>query len=253
MAAPRIALPAGYNLSVHETLDSTNAQALRRAGAGVEPGLWVWARTQTAGRGRLGRRWDSLPGNLFATLLLRPECPAHCFAQLGFVAGVALHDAVLQMAQRACGQHLALKWPNDLLYDGMKLGGILLESTVSTDGACAVAMGIGLNLAAHPGAADMPATDLSQHGISVTPARALECLASACDNWLGVWNNGAGFTQIRDSWMARALPINTPLQIKLSDIWMQGAYGGLTEDGALILVLEDGSEKQITTGDVFPL
>ncbi len=253
MAAQEIALPAGCRLSVHETLDSTNAQALRRAGAGEEPGLWVWACTQTAGRGRLGRRWVSLPGNLFATLLLRPECPPHSLAQLSLLAGVALHDAVMHLAPSECGPQLALKWPNDLLYDGMKLGGILLESNLGRDGASALAMGFGLNLTAHPEVTDTPATDLSRHGVSATPARALECLASACNNWLGVWNNGAGFAPIRESWMARAMPRNAPLQVKLSSSHVQGVYGGLTKAGALILVLDDGSEKQITTGDVFPL
>lgn len=253
MAGPEIILPTGYRLSHHETLDSTNAQALRRAGAGEKPGLWVWARTQTAGRGRLGRRWDSPPGNLFATLLLRPESPPQNFAQLSLVAGVALHEAVMHLAQGAWAEHLALKWPNDLLYDGMKLGGILLESSAGTDGVCAVAMGIGLNLTAHPEETDIPSTDLSRHGVCATPERALECLASACDNWLGIWNNGAGFAHIRERWMARALPLNAPLQVKLSDRRVQGVYGGLTGEGALILVLDDGSEKHITTGDVFPL
>jgi len=253
MTASDIPLPTGYRLSVHESVDSTNSEALRRADEGEEPGLWVWALSQTAGRGRLGRRWDSLAGNLFATLLLRPDCPPVRTAQLSLVAGLALHDAVTRLTGSDIARHLALKWPNDLLYDGMKLGGILLESSAGTDRASAVAMGIGLNLTAHPEATDTPATDLSQHGVSVTPERALECLASACDNWLGVWNNGAGFAHIRESWMARALPRNAPLKVKLSNSWVQGVYGGLTEEGALILVLDDGSEKQITTGDVFPL
>lgn len=253
MSASEITLPSGYRLSIHETLDSTNAQALRRAGEGEEPGLWVWTLSQTAGRGRLGRRWDSLAGNLFATLLLRPDCPPQCTAQLSLVAGIALHDAVAHLADRDLGQHLVIKWPNDLLYDGMKLGGILLESTISKDGAPAVAMGVGLNLTAHPDTTDTPAADLLQHGISATPARALECLAAACDQWLGIWNNSEGFAQIRQYWMQRSLPRNVPLTVKLTDSQVQGAYGGLAEDGALILVLSDGSEKQITTGDVFPL
>ncbi|MFQ5625552.1 MAG: biotin--[acetyl-CoA-carboxylase] ligase [Methyloligellaceae bacterium] len=253
MTASDIPLPAGYRLSAHESVDSTNSEALRRADEGEEPGLWVWALSQTAGRGRLGRRWDSLAGNLFATLLLRPDCQPMRTAQLSLVAGLALHDAVTCLSGSDIAQHLALKWPNDLLYDGMKLGGILLESNIGNDGVPAVAMGIGLNLTAHPDTTDTPATDLLQHGISATQARALECLSGACEKWLGIWSNGEGFAHIRESWMARSLPINTPLQIKLVDSRLQGAYGGLTEDGALILVLNDGSEKQITTGDVFPL
>ncbi|GBE43157.1 bifunctional ligase/repressor BirA [bacterium BMS3Bbin10] len=253
MSTPDVLLPAGYRLCVHETLDSTNSEALRRAGAGEEGGLWVWAHSQRTGRGRLGRRWVSLAGNLFATLLLRPNCRQMHMAQLSLVAGLALHDAVAGLAERDILPHLALKWPNDLLHDGMKLGGVLLESKLSAGSVPAVAMGVGVNLAAHPDVTDYPATDLARHGISATPARVLEGLAAACDEWLGVWNDGSGFAHIREAWMARSLPANAPLQVKLTDSASRGIYGGLDEDGALILILDDGTKKRITTGDVFPL
>ena len=253
MPAPDVALPAGYRLSFHENLDSTNCEALRLAGTGEGGGLWVWALSQTSGRGRLGRRWDSLSGNLFATLLLCPNCPQAQLAQLSFVAGLALHDAAIELARNADTRHFALKWPNDLLYDGMKLGGVLLESKPGPGVGPAVAMGFGLNLSAHPGATNYPATDLARHGISAAPAHALECLAAGCEEWLGAWNNGAGFSHIRDAWMARSLPLNAPLQVRLTDASSRGTFGGLDEDGALILILDDGTKKRITTGDVFPL
>lgn len=253
MSAPDVQFPAGYRLSVHEMLDSTNAEALRLACAGEEGGLWIWAHSQRAGRGRLGRHWDSVAGNLFATLLLRPDCRQTQLAQLSLVAGLALHDAAAGLLSSDMTRHLALKWPNDLLYDGMKLGGVLLESKGGEGGVPAVAMGIGLNLTAHPDGTDYPATDLARHGISATPARALESLAAACDDWLGVWNNGSSFAPIREAWMARSLPANAPLQVKLTASVSRGVYGGLDEDGALILVLDDGTKKRITTGDVFPL
>jgi len=246
-------LPAGYRLSVYEKLDSTNSEALRQAGAGEEGGLWICARAQTSGRGRLGRRWESLAGNLFATLLLRPDCKQVHLTQLSLVAGLALHDAVAGLTTRNISQHLILKWPNDLLYKGMKLGGVLLESKVGKGGLPAVIMGFGLNLAKHPDEVDYRATNLAQHGVSTTPARALECLAAACDEWLGAWNNGAGFAHIREGWMRHTLPANTPLQVNLADAVSHGAYGGLDEDGALILILDGGIKKRITTGDVFPL
>lgn len=250
MAVQDISLPNGYRLAFFEELDSTNSEALRQAGEGEAHGLWVWALSQGEGRGRLGRRWESLAGNLFASLLLRPDCSAMTAAQLGFVGGLALYDTVKGMGGEPV---ITLKWPNDLLCDARKAGGILLESTSDKSGAIAVVMGIGLNLSEHPQGTEYPATDLTQHGIETTPAEALERLAQACDRWLSVWSNGAHFGDIRTAWMERSLPVNAPLEVKLSDERLQGAYRGIDNEGALILALGDGGERRITTGDIFPL
>lgn len=247
-----ISLPDGYSLSVHETLDSTNSQAMRMAGEGAASGLWVWARSQSGGRGRLGRRWESLPGNLFASLLLHTHCAPGQIAQLGFVAGLALHDAVTGLSG-ATLQSLTLKWPNDLLLDGLKAGGILLESTSQSDGRQRVVAGIGLNLTAHPETVDHPATDLSAHGVKAAPDQALEKLAFAFDNWLDVWSAGAGFAEIRSAWSERALAKNSPIRVRLADELLEGMYLGIDGTGALMLALSDGSKRCITTGDVFPL
>ncbi len=253
MPVQDISLPDGYALAVFEQLDSTNSEALRQAGKGEAHGLWVWAQAQNEGRGRLGRRWESLPGNLFASLLLRPDCVARTAAQLGFVGGLALYDTVKTLGNESTESVIALKWPNDLLCNARKTGGILLESITDKTGAIAVAMGIGLNLSDHPQGTEYPATDLSQHAFGATPDAALERLAHACHHWLGVWNEGAGFEDIRAEWMVRSLAVNAPLEVKLSDERLQGAYRGIDGEGALILALEDGGERRITTGDIFPL
>ncbi|MHA1166023.1 MAG: biotin--[acetyl-CoA-carboxylase] ligase [Alphaproteobacteria bacterium] len=247
-----ISLPEGYALSAHETLDSTNSEALRLAGEGASSGLWVWARSQSGGRGRLGRRWESLPGNLFASLLLLSESAPMQLAQLGFVAGLALHEAVSGLSKNTL-HSLILKWPNDLLLDGMKAGGILLESNAQKNGCQAVVIGIGLNLAAHPEIADYPTTDLAAHDIMTTPEAALEQLASAFDSWLSIWNSSVGFAEIRNAWSERAIAKNTPIRVKLADEILEGVYRGIDETGALMLEMPDGSKKSITTGDVFPL
>ena len=252
MSERAISLPEGYRLCVHKELDSTNSEAMRLAGEGAESGLWVWAQSQTGGRGRLGRRWESLPGNLFASLLLRSNCAPGQIAQLGFVAGLALHEAVSGLSGTAL-QRLTLKWPNDLLLDGLKTGGILLEGTVQNDGGQAVVVGIGLNLAAHPDTADHPSTDLAAHGIKTTPDHALEQLASAFDRWLQVWSAGREFALIRSAWSERALATGEPIRVRLADGLLEGVYLGIDKSGALRLALRDGSEKCITTGDVFPL
>jgi BirA family biotin operon repressor/biotin-[acetyl-CoA-carboxylase] ligase len=252
MSESPISLPKGYALCFHETLDSTNSEALRQAGEGASSGLWVWAHSQTGGRGRLGRRWESLPGNLFASLLLLSKSAPGQIAQLGFVAGLALHDAVLGLSGNA-PHSLTLKWPNDLLLDGKKTGGILLECNAQKNGCQAVAIGIGLNLAAHPDIAERPTTHLAAHGIKATPEAALEQLASAFDSWLRVWASGAGFPEIASAWSERALTKNSPIRVKLADELLEGVYLGIDATGALMLELPDGSERCITTGDVFPL
>ena len=248
----KISLPEGYALRIFDTLESTNSEALRLASEGGASGLWVLALNQSGGRGRLGRRWESLPGNLFTSLLLLTDCAPRQIAQLGFVAGIALHDVVSGLS-KAPFKSLTLKWPNDLLLDGMKAGGILLESSVQNDGRQGVVIGIGLNLSAHPEILDQPATDLAAQGIQATQEDALERLASSFDSWLNIWNSGEGFAEIRSAWSERALEINSSIRVKLADVLLDGVYLGIDATGALMLEESDGSERCITTGDVFPL
>src|SRR6476646_7487966 len=117
---------AGVRLVAHEVLGSTNAEALSLARQGESGPLWVVADRQTAGRGRRGRAWISEPGNLYASLLLTDPAPAERWPQLSFVAALAVYDAVIAVAS-AFAPRLAIKWPNDLLLDGAKFAGVLIE------------------------------------------------------------------------------------------------------------------------------
>src|SRR5687767_4077735 len=156
--------PPGVRHIALATTDSTNAEALRRAREGEAGPLWITADIQTAGRGRGGNAWVSEPGNLYTTLLLRePSSPAAA-PQLAFVAGVAVHDAVAACAPNL-GPLLQLKWPNDLLCNGRKLAGLLIEA--ENVPVFAVAIGIGINCVSHPDNAAFPATDLRSEGAHV--------------------------------------------------------------------------------------
>ena len=139
---------AGYRLAGYDSIGSTNTEALRAATAGDPGGIWFCALQQTEGRGRRGRPWASAPGNLAATLLLVPEADPGLAATLGFVAGVALNQALAGMLPGA--RTIALKWPNDVLADGAKLAGILLEAHKLDDGRHAVAIGFGVKIVAAP-------------------------------------------------------------------------------------------------------
>ena len=248
MKQPDVVLPPGYRLAFFNRVESTNAEALRRAEGGEAGGLWVWALEQSAGRGRAGRRWASPRGNLFASLLLRPACGLETALQLVLVAGLALHDAV-DGARRGSA---LLKWPNDLLLAGRKSGGILLESVGSAaDEDATVVIGTGLNLASHPADALKPATDLASHGIELTPREGFERLARATARRLEIWRDGAGFDRIRADWEARALPVGQDIRVRAGDGDRMGTYLGIDCTGALRLRDADGREHRITTGDVF--
>jgi BirA family biotin operon repressor/biotin-[acetyl-CoA-carboxylase] ligase len=214
---------------------STNDDVAALAREGAPEGTWLRAERQTGGKGRQGRAWQSPPGNLHASTLVRllpgdPPAPT-----LALVAAVALHEAVQRHAPAA-----RIKWPNDLLVDGAKLAGILLERQGD-----AVILGFGVNLAHRPEGLDRPATSLRP---PVAPDPFLERLAAAFHAWLARWR-AEGLAPIRMAWLAAAHPVGTALTT--NDV--QGTFDGLDESGALRLRLEEGGLRVIHAGDVFLL
>lgn len=246
------AAAAGFSLVAHETLASTNAEALtygakNRGGAGV----WMTATMQTAGRGRRGRAWASPPGNLYATLLLRDPAPPARAPELAFVAALAVHDAILDRAPALAGR-LALKWPNDVLAAGRKLAGILIEAE-ALEGALAVAVGIGVNCRHHPAQTAFPATDLAAAGADVAASDLFAVLSRTMMLRLAQWRRGAGFALIRAAWLARAAGIGGDMRVRLPQRELFGRCEGLDQGGRLLLRLADGGLETVAAGDVFPL
>jgi BirA family biotin operon repressor/biotin-[acetyl-CoA-carboxylase] ligase len=229
-----------------DEIDSTNAEARRRAEAGETGPLWITAARQTAGRGRRGRSWETGEGNLAATLLLTTGKPPAEAAQISFVAALAVAD----LADRFVPASLvSLKWPNDPLIAGKKASGILVESGPSPGGLW-VAVGIGVNLAAVP--ADVPATSFAEH-MSAPPPKPLEALpilAEAFERWRSLWDS-AGFSAIADAWTARAHGLGEACTARLGSETVEGVAEGLDPDGALRLRLAGGKLRRITAGDVF--
>lgn len=239
-----------YRLLAHDRIGSTSEEAKRLAAAGTPEGTLVWAREQTEGHGRRGRAWVSPVGNLYMSLILRPDCAAGIAAQLGFVAALAIDEAVRRWL--APGVAVTLKWPNDVLLDGAKVSGILLESEMTPSGATAwVVLGIGVNLASAPDGTEYPATSLKAKGQRHVSVEAmLETLAETFLAWYEEWRVGAGFAGVRRAWLARAHPAGTPLRVRLEREEMQGRFGGLEEDGALMLETVAGRVR-VSAGDVF--
>jgi len=240
---------AGARHLSFETLGSTNAEALARARAGESGPLWLTAKTQHAGRGRRGNVWVSPPGNLYATLLLTEPSPPAVAAQLSFVAALALHDALTACAPQL-SPSLTLKWPNDVLFGGAKLAGILIEGESAP--AFAVAIGIGVNCASHPADTSFPATDLAAAGARVTPEALFASLAAAMTGRVDQWRGGEGFAVIRADWLKRAAGLGELLRVRLPERELSGRFRGLDEAGRLQLD-QPGGVIAVTAGEVFGL
>jgi len=208
---------------------STNDDVAALARDGAREGLWLRAGRQTGGKGRQGRAWHSPAGNFHASTLVRlrpgdPPAPT-----LALVAAVALHEAVRRHAPAA-----RIKWPNDLLVEGAKLAGILLERQGE-----AVIVGFGVNLANPPeGAAGL--------GAAVSPDGLAKRLAACFEAWLERWR-GEGLAPVRAAWLAAAHPIGTALVTGEA----RGLFDGLDESGALRLRLAGGGLRIVHAGDVF--
>ena len=234
-----------------ETVDSTNAEGRRRADAGEAGPLWITARRQTAGRGRRGRAWETGAGNLAATLLTTTSRPPADAAGIAFVAALAVADLALAQVPDAL---VRLKWPNDVLVDGRKASGVLIESGRRPDGRLWLAIGVGVNLKTAPAAADRPATALADHlraeiAAPLSPDAALEVLARSFDQRFTSWET-YGFQPIHAAWTARA-DLGRRCTVRLDQEALEGVAEALELDGALRLRLADGGVRRITAGDVF--
>lgn len=236
-------------IEAYDEIDSTNAEARRRAEAGEAGPVWITALRQTAGRGRRGRAWDSPTGNLAATLLYVTDMPAADAAQVSFVAALAVAD----LAEACLGPGLGrVKWPNDLMIHGRKASGILVESGSRPDGKLWLAVGIGVNLATHPQEVERPACAFAEF-MSVAPPKprdALEILARSFEAWRQIWAR-EGFAPIAAAWTRVAHGLGEPCVARLPNQTHRGIAEGLDPDGALRLKLDDGSVLRITAGDVF--
>jgi BirA family biotin operon repressor/biotin-[acetyl-CoA-carboxylase] ligase len=213
--------------------------------------LWITAERQSAGRGRRGRKWSSVAGNLHASLLLTDPGPVEHWPQLAFVAALAVHDAVVEVAPQIRPK-LELKWPNDVLLAGAKFSGILIEGEGKEEEG-AVAIGIGVNCTAHPAAAAFPATDLAAAGASVAPAALFAALSVKMPGRLAQWNRGNGFATVRADWLARAAGLGESIRIGLADRELAGRFEGIDDAGCLVLIAPDGAKEVVAAGDVISL
>jgi BirA family biotin operon repressor/biotin-[acetyl-CoA-carboxylase] ligase len=236
----------GFAIRRYATLRSTNLEAKTLADEGCAHGTVIWADAQTAGQGRNGRPWQSRPGNLMVSVVLRPVAPAASAAELGFVSAVAMAACIADLLPP--GAAVALKWPNDVQIGGAKVAGLLPEAQCLGPDLAWVVLGAGLNLLEAPTDLPYPATDLRAQGVAVTPEQALDAFLSQLAHWLRRWVE-EGFAPVRAAWLARGKGIGRPVTVTLGDRQERGVFRGLDRDGAMMLSTPEG-ERRITAGDV---
>jgi BirA family biotin operon repressor/biotin-[acetyl-CoA-carboxylase] ligase len=231
---------AFWRLEVHEALGSTSDSCRQRGSAGEGEGLAVMVRVQTAGRGSRGRAWVSPPGNLYLSVLLRPATALREAGLWALLAGVAVAEALDEFG-------VVLKWPNDVMHRGAKLGGILVESQASSGEALDfMVIGIGLNLAHAPDLPDRRAASLDG---AVTPDVAAAHVLARLNHWRAVQATD-GWAPVRAAWLARALPLGAEMTLRQGETRHSGRFAGLAEDGSLLLDV-DGSAKHFSSGEIW--
>jgi BirA family biotin operon repressor/biotin-[acetyl-CoA-carboxylase] ligase len=224
-------------------IDSTNEACRLRALKGEAAGLVIRADRQTAGRGRRGRAWSSPAGNLYASILLRPRRPVAEAAALGFAAVTALGDVAEALLPGAQVRH---KWPNDLLINGRKASGLLLEAQPDF-----LVLGIGVNIVSHPADTPYPATDLVAEGAAaVSPHELLERLLTGFAPLYDRWE-AEGFAALLPAWLRRAMGLGEAIEVRLERETVSGVFRDMEPDGTLRLALADGTERRIAAGDVY--
>jgi BirA family transcriptional regulator, biotin operon repressor / biotin---[acetyl-CoA-carboxylase] ligase len=238
-----------WQINTFAQVPSTQDYVRELAEEGLPEGIVVQSLVQTKGRGRQGREWHSPMGNLYMSLLLRPCCPAPVAGQMSFVVAVAVSRAMdLFLAD---GHSKTLKWPNDILIDGKKCAGILIEAIMGQAGAGdvdALIIGIGVNILAPPEEA-IALAPISKGHVAIHPFRdqVLAELKVAYLDW-----RREGFGPVRERWLAQAHNLGRPVRAALPDRVYEGIFKDLDKNGALVLTLPDGTEKLIHAGDIFP-
>jgi len=241
---PSFELPGWFDGRYYTHLDSTNDEAKRLAEAGARDGTFVVAVEQGKGRGRSGRQWSSPPGNLYSSLLLRDIPSPTEGALYSFVAALAVADAIIAADEKLA---VSLKWPNDVLVNGLKISGILLESSAARNW---LVIGAGINVACKPNIPGLAATSLSDQSLSITLDDFASLYAASLANWVTTFRT-RGFHVIREAWLARARGVGEPIKARVGNAEYHGIFQDLDETGALILVDGNGNNRSITSGEVF--
>ncbi len=259
MATQKILLPQGYQYFWSQEVDSTNLEALRKREDGLRGDSWFCTKKQTGGRGSRGKEWVSAAGNLHASLLTHSSCSPRQLSQISLLAALAAHSAIEQLAGEDFGiGSLCLKWPNDILLNGDKICGILVESRASPDaGHFDIVIGTGINLGSHPDDSQItglfPAAHLAEKGWQCSVEHLFVALAQSTRDWLSIWSNGTGFETVRLAWLERSCHIGQTLKISAGEQLFEGRFKTISGDGALVLEEPGGTTQEISSGTILEI
>lgn len=243
-------LPHVYELIICDVVDSAVDEARRLARAGAEEGTLVWAQEQTAARDRFGRPRPSPRGDLYGCVILRPEYPAVIVFQLNYVAAISLGLAIADLVSPMT--ELRYRWPNAVLLNDAKVGGIVLEPGPTLAGAPEwLLLGLTANVKNYPGAAGHGVTSLLAEGSDkVSAADVLEGFSRYFLSWINRWAD-AGFAPVRKLWIQRVDGFGQVQEFRLKEETLKGKPVDLDDVGALVLDLERGVRRRITVSDYF--
>ncbi|MGY4405497.1 BirA family biotin operon repressor/biotin-[acetyl-CoA-carboxylase] ligase [Bradyrhizobium sp. USDA 3315] len=250
------AIAAGYRLAAFDQIGSTNAEAMLRARDGEQGPMWFVTPEQTAGRGRRQRVWVAPRGNLASTILEVTDVQPAVAATLGFAAGLSLEAALRKVSIEAAlrlgpdSPKFALKWPNDVLANGRKLSGILLEAE-AIGSRLAVVVGIGTNVVAAPEGTPTPAVSLAALGIQIGAEELFAALSDAWVEFRGIWDDGRGFPEIRRLWLERAAGLGEKVAVQTGSATLEGTFDTIDDTGCLIVRTADGERLSVTAGEVY--
>lgn len=241
-----------YHLLSYDQLDSTNAESRRLAGGGASHGAVIWAKRQSAGRGRMGREWVSAEGNLYVTVLIHPPVALDACPQLSFVAALAVAETLEGILPEPSA--IACKWPNDVLVNGKKISGVLLEAFTTKELVSEkqwIAVGVGINVDNFPEHVMFPATCLRDAGVELISAKIV--LSRFIHHFIALYDTWAakGFAPIEKAWLKRAHQLGKPVEVIVGDAQVNGVFEGIDASGCMLLRDKKKNISTINAGDVF--
>ncbi|MET3590116.1 BirA family biotin operon repressor/biotin-[acetyl-CoA-carboxylase] ligase [Bartonella silvatica] len=242
----------GYTVESYKSVDSTNLVAQQKAQTGHRGHLWIVAQEQSQGRARRGRTWSSSKGNLYSSLLLIDNLIYQTAAQLGFVAGVSVVEAVEQFIkdEKKMSTVVGLKWPNDILLGGAKSSGVLLEAFKLPSQQCALVIGIGINVKYHYEDAPYPTSSLKNIGLHIEAEQLFTVLTECFSKNYLLWKQPNGCEIIREKWLLHCAHLGKFIKIVNDEKNIEGIFDGLDSDFNCIVKQNNGQQAIITAGDV---
>jgi BirA family biotin operon repressor/biotin-[acetyl-CoA-carboxylase] ligase len=242
-----------YNLLIFDQIDSTNNEALRLAKTNIVGNFVIIARTQTAGKGQKSRSWASVSGNLHASILLQTDLPANRLKELSFLTAVALHKTITAYINKLkiSNIDIKLKWPNDILIEGKKLAGILLEST-RFNNKNYVIIGVGVNTHFLPEIKNVPVTSLLNEGIVIRHSDDfLSAFMLKFETYYNKWLVENSFASIKKEWLKNAYYLNKNVTLNDGIQKISGIFKGIDEDGGICIKIEkNGQIHSFSSGDI---